>query len=81
MNPQEELTLTIDIGCPAEIGVIHLGVRNCPTNNTNTCIPDEDLRDISVYNSVKYKPKPTDLSWNYHGLFVSGENFVLNVHL
>ena len=72
-NPQEKATFAVDIGCSAGISVVHLLVRNCATSEISSCLSDEQLKDVSTYSSVSYKPNAGDLSWNYHGLFVRGK--------
>ena len=60
-------------GCPLEVYQVELYIRKCPVSNPNFCYHSDVVRDSNPSRSVKYKPKPEDLTWLYHGLFVNGE--------
>ena len=65
----------MDVGCATEISLIQFKAKECPIKGAYlACVENEDT-DIFMGNSVKYKPEESDLIWNYHGLFVTGNDY------
>ena len=69
----------MDIGCSYTMKLIELTARNCATDSDDSCFFSKEIRDSSTKSSVKYKPRENDRSWNYHGIFVKGEVFIMCV--
>ena len=57
---------------------MELAVRKCDGKSASSCeyTGNEEIVDSSRYFGVEYKPREEDLSWKYHGLFVTGQFYV-----